>query len=448
MILKVTVENFKSFDQREELSMISSSKIQSHPEHKCRVGQASVLKNAVIYGANASGKTNFVDAVEFIRSTLGNGMLKIDDQKLFCRNNKNNEERESFFELQFVSGKHCFAYGFSAVLSQRRVTEEWIYELLQNGEGRELFTCEAGKPRLGKEVRPGAVDQKRFEVYADEFTGQQSKLFLTKMNRLDKGFSADSKLFFFHQIYSWFMDHLVIIRPGSVRDVFAGFEDEDTVRKASRIIAGFDTGIDSISVGEIDQDRARSWFPGEILDSLLKEVKAKAEQSEGDRAGMSFRMADNILHLRVEEGKCKFYTLMIHHSHSPYVFTFAEESNGTRRLIDLISLLFGKDTVYLVDELERSLHPKLTEHFLELFSTLHEKDRTQLIFTTHEDSIMDQDLFRRDEIWFVERDITGSSHLYPLDRFKERYDRRLRKAYLDGRYGAIPVFGDFSFEEE
>ena len=77
----------------------------------------------------------------------------------------------------------------------------------------------------------------------------------------------------------------------------------------------------------------------------------------------------------------------------------------------------------------------------------HEDARMQLVFTTHEDTIMDQSLFRRDEIWFVERNAENSSTIYSLDRFKERYDKKLSKAYLEGRYGAIPVFRHFSFRE-
>ena len=107
-----------------------------------------------------------------------------------------------------------------------------------------------------------------------------------------------------------------------------------------------------------------------------------------------------------------------------------------------------EDTLFVVDELERSLHPKLTEHFLKLFMEAHKNSRMQLIFTTHEDSIMNQELFRRDEIWFVERNSENASVLYSLDRFKERYDKKLGKAYLEGRYGAIPVFSSFSFQEE
>ena len=101
------------------------------------------------------------------------------------------------------------------------------------------------------------------------------------------------------------------------------------------------------------------------------------------------------------------------------------------------------DVVFVVDELERSLHPKLTACFLKLFDSLHVDNNIQLIFSTHESTIMDQALFRRDEIWFIERDENNSSKLYSLDRFKERYDKRLSKAYLEGRYGAIPIFKEF-----
>jgi AAA15 family ATPase/GTPase len=100
----------------------------------------------------------------------------------------------------------------------------------------------------------------------------------------------------------------------------------------------------------------------------------------------------------------------------------------------------SENKVYVIDEMERSLHPKLTSRFIELFDQMHPHQKIQLIFTTHESSIMDQELFRRDEIWFIERDKNNNSNIYSLDKFKERYDKKLSKAYLESRYGAIPVF--------
>ena len=164
---------------------------------------------------------------------------------------------------------------------------------------------------------------------------------------------------------------------------------------------------------------------------------------------LTWRINDGFFNICIKTtGEPKITTLVLKHGES--IFDFSEESDGTKRLLDLVDMLMDKrkDIVFVVDELERSLHPTLTEHFLKLFMEAHEEDRTQLIFTTHEDTIMDQELFRRDEIWFVERDNTNASRMYSLDRFKERYDKRLSKAYLEGRYGAIPVFKQFSFRKE
>ena len=140
----------------------------------------------------------------------------------------------------------------------------------------------------------------------------------------------------------------------------------------------------------------------------------------------------------------------MNHGKSFFEFDFEDESDGTRRLFYLLDMLLidSDDVVFVVDELERSLHPKLTQQFLKLFNEVHKDRRMQLIITTHESTIMDQALFRRDEIWFIERDTDNRSRVYSLDRFKERYDKVLSKAYLEGRYGAIPVFKSFTYKEE
>jgi len=176
-------------------------------------------------------------------------------------------------------------------------------------------------------------------------------------------------------------------------------------------------------------------------------LKQQMQMTSVPNIQMSWRTAEGFFNIRIEGNKePEISTLILKHGKSFFDFAFADESDGTKRLFDLIDMLLTRreDTVYVVDELERSLHPKLTEHFLKLFIESHDAARMQLIFTTHEDTIMDQDLFRRDEIWFVERDANNNSTIYSLDRFKERYDKKLCKAYLEGRYGAIPVFKQFS----
>ena len=185
----------------------------------------------------------------------------------------------------------------------------------------------------------------------------------------------------------------------------------------------------------------------EIFDTLKKQM----QMTNLPQLKMTWRFDDGFFNIRIQEaGEPEITTLALKHGKSIFDFSFNDESDGTKRLFDLIDMLMSKreDVVFVVDELERSLHPKLTEHFLKLFMEVHADDRVQLVFTTHEDTIMDQELFRRDEIWFVERDSVNASKIYSLDRFKERYDKKLSKAYLEGRYGAIPEFKQFTFKKE
>ena len=135
---------------------------------------------------------------------------------------------------------------------------------------------------------------------------------------------------------------------------------------------------------------------------------------------------------------------LIHNIEIDDIFELKDESDGTKRLFDLIPLIehFSEDFTILIDEFDRSLHPKLARKFLELFYKI-ENSKSQLIVTTHESSLLDLDLVRRDEIWFTEKNKNGASKLFTLNQFKVRYDSKVEKAYLLGRYGAIPIFKTF-----
>ena len=169
MLTKLTVENYKSFDKREELSMISSSKIQGNKDHRVKIKQTNILKHAVIYGANASGKSNLVATFDFIKKTLLEG-LPIDSINDFCRNREENKTRDSFFELQFTVEDKFYAYGFSVRLNRQIITEEWLYELMQDGTAHEVFTREGKQaPRLGEKINLSDSEKSRFDVYSADF---------------------------------------------------------------------------------------------------------------------------------------------------------------------------------------------------------------------------------------------------------------------------------------
>lgn len=449
MLIKVSVENFRSFDKHEEVSMVSSSKMQTNKNHKIKIKQVNLLKNAVVYGANASGKSNLVRVFDFIKSTVADG-IPINSVNDFCKSREENKSRESVFELQFTVGDKFYAYGFSVILNQRKITEEWLFELLQDGSSRNLFIRENGQmPKLGDGISPSTSEKNRFAIYAEDFVGHDSQLFLTEMNR-GKKYEADSKLFFFKQVFGWIVNNIIVLNPNTGITNFENYS-EKSLESINQLIQTFDTGISEVKTRKISMDELSKMIPQEVLSGIITSLKKQMQLTSMPQIQMSWRTAESFFNIRImgnEEPEIS--TLILKHGKSFFDFDFADESDGTKRLFDLIDMLLTQreDTVYVVDELERSLHPKLTEHFLKLFMEAHDGVRMQLIFTTHEDTIMDQELFRRDEIWFVERDASNDSSIYSLDRFKERYDKKLSKAYLEGRYGAIPVFKQFSFGKE
>ena len=450
MLLRMSVENYKSFDQKEELSLISSSKIQTNKNHRVKIKQTNVLKNSVVYGANASGKSNLVKAIGFVKNTLMEG-LPLHSINDFCRNREENIHRESVFELQFTVEDKFYAYGFSVILSERKITEEWLYELLQNGSARNLFIREKDKaPVLGESVNLASSEKNRFSIYAEDFAGHDTQLFLTEMNR-GKKYDDDSKLLFFKKTFDWLMNHIVVLDPNIGISNTDAYYSEESLETISNLIKTFDTGVSEIKTKQITVEEMSKMIPKEVLTEILNTLKKQMQMTNLPQLKMTWRINDGFFNIRMEDSRePEITTLVLKHGKSIFDFDFNEESDGTKRLFDLVDMLMGKkeDVVFIVDELERSLHPKLTEHFLKLFMQAHASDRVQLIFTTHEDTIMDQEIFRRDEIWFVERYNMNASKIYSLNRFKERYDKKLSKAYLEGRYGAIPIFKQFTFKKE
>ena len=449
MLIKISVENFKSFDQKEELSMISSSKMQGNKNHRIKIKQTQLLKNAVVYGANASGKSNLVAAFAFIKTVLMEG-LPVGSVNDFCRSKEDNKIRESVFELQFTVGDTFYAYGFSAILSQRKITEEWLYELMQNGGAHQLFLRKGGEaPVLGDAVSLSATEKNRFTVYAEDFAENETHLFLAEMNR-GKRYVKNSKLLFFIQAFGWIMNNIIVINPNVGISNTEAYYNEESLDNISKLIQTFDTGVTDIKTRKISIDEMSKMIPAEVVQGIFAHLKAQMQLTNLPSIQMTWRVEGGFFNIRIKENsEPEITTLVLKHGKSAFDFSFVEESDGTKRLFDLIDMLLTDrpDTVFVVDELERSLHPKLTEHFLQLFMEAHDGIRMQLVFTTHEDTIMDQSLFRRDEIWFVERDADNASKIYSLDRFKERYDKKLSKAYLEGRYGAIPVFRQFTFQK-
>ncbi len=450
MLLRLTVDNYLSFNKETELIMIPSNKIRKKSDHKVKLANVSVLKYAAIYGANAAGKSNLIKAIAFMKLCVSKSLSPLSAND-YCRNCEGNIKRPSLFEIQFSLDGNYYAYGFSAILNTTQIASEWLYKINKLNDPEKIFEWDKSKnPTYGEGLELNNSDIVRLQTYFEDFDENGNMLFLKFMNS-NKKYSDDSSLYVFKKIYDFIANDIVIVTPNTTVTDISHYYNNTSIASISNLLQLFDTGISDIFIEEISMAELEKEIPEPIITDIIKTVKEKLETDNNSDPMLSIRSDYSFYNIEFKaDGELKITTMKFRHRNSFYDFKFADESDGTRRLIDLVDMLLetSDERIYVADEIERSLHPKLMQKFIEIFNERHSTDRVQLIFTTHESTIMDQELFRRDEIWFVERDSNSCSYIYPLDKFKERYDKKLSKAYLDGRYGAIPVFKQFKFKEK
>lgn len=224
-------------------------------------------------------------------------------------------------------------------------------------------------------------------------------------------------------------------------------EDEDVRKLFSHLLKYFDTGIESVESkqGYVEFDKIFDGIPREEAEKLKIRISNDIQEEP-----VMFKVDNQMYMLRKDmEGNIITTKMMQNHGNDRELFDYLEESDGTKRLFDLIPLFYehNGNSVIFIDEIDRSLHTNLTRKFLELFYELTQGDTSQIIATTHDSNLLDLELVRQDEIWFVKRIEDHSSKIYSLNRFKERYDKVIDKEYLLGRYDAIPVFDEEILED-
>jgi AAA15 family ATPase/GTPase len=449
MLVRFTVENFASFKGRVELAMFPG-KTQRHESHVYKnKGTVDTLKGAVIYGANASGKSNVIKAVRFAQDlieegTAANSPISTKPFKLDAATIKGPTRIE--FEL-IHDGMHL-AYGFS--LNSTRVIEEWLYKITPRAE-RKIFTREfdvnTGKSVFNfSGIKFKKPEEEQFLGFIAKAT-RENQLFLTEVSERKVKENVQNLDAIFVAL-SWFRNVLTIVTPDSI---YHGLEvrvrnDIQTSSLYTKYLNYFDTGISGLSVLSTDLDQ----IPG--MPKSIKTQLLKATKTEG-RMQAAFGGPNNQRYLFCKDGPGEddwgVMRLVTEHKHADTgetsQFEVFEESDGTRRLMDLIPAVLdlGKEEkVFFVDELDRSLHPLITTRIIDDFMNRTPNSKAQLIVTTHEAAVLDQDILRKDEVWFVKKEIDGSSKIYSLEEFKPRFDADIRKGYLNGRFGAIPFIHD------
>lgn len=442
MLIRFSVENFRSFSEEVVFSMLPG-RMQKHNEHIISFPNHGIdaLRVALLYGANASGKTNLVKAMDFAQDFILEGTrpkqtIPFEPFRL----DKTNSLQPSRFEFEFVANQKVYAYGF--LVDERRVHEEWLFSVTSKDE-YPLFERNTNKKNI---VTANFYDNKSGE----------DKQFLefnvrgTRPNQLLLTTLADNNVKSFEPMYEWFRNTLTIIFPHShANSIQIGVhKDQKFSQELAKFLQEMNTGIDEVCTKPVDPETLD--LPMDIIIEKLDQKDEDLEENMDKIVVLNGPTGRYLIH-RNKGGVIEAHTLGTrrHVEGNSIDFELFEESDGTQRLFDLFPVLYGtKDRVIVIDELERSLHPNLVRRYIEKF--LGTNNTTQLIVTTHESTLLDLTLLRRDEIWFVEKSPSGSSIIYSLEEFKPRHDLDVRKGYLQGRFGAIPVFGsslDLDFAE-
>ena len=431
MLIQFRVENYLSFNEVQSLSLVRGQS-RSLKEHIRETGDDGILRTAAIFGANASGKTNLIEAISKSFNYIVHG-FPIPPNK-YCRIIKSNKDKPTSFEYEVEVNEKRFVYGFEIILSASKIKREWLYRL---DETRKLVLFERTDDII-TDLDKSGEEGTRFTIYAEDAIRMPQRLFLTDIGR--RYFGDNSRFNIFREILTWMSSNIRII-PAGVPTGFV-FSQEQTAL-SSKVLSAYGTGVTEVCSELLDG--GFNPVPKTVIDFVLDDFRKRNKKNPGPGETITVvRTPENLEPLLIsldESGNPVIKKLVFRHGDE--LFGYSEESEGTTRLMDLLPILSkdsGNEAIYIIDELDRSLHPQLTQKFVRDFERLCEKSKRQLIFTTHESRLMDLELLRRDEIWFTEKKSDGSTELFSLEEFNERGDRRVDKAYLEGRYGATPCF--------
>lgn len=433
MLLRFYVSNFMSFREEVEFNMFPYA-LKTHKTHVYKQKSINLLKAAAIYGANGSGKSNFIKAVHFLHDIVVKGDLDLSEVPCTpFKLDQGKHEKPSVFGIELHIGNKFYEYIVS--VSSGQIVSEELYETNpKNGDAKSLFQRMQGQKNKIN-VHPSWIktekERYRYEIYSEDLSSTETLLFKLKTHQ------ADAK-----KIHQWFEKYLYVIYPQS--KFFLTLKlctDEKYKGFLNDMLPSLGTGMNQVDIQKITFDSFFTKEEADFRESIERKLKSDASIFHFVRQGKEYvarREKDNYF-------VNKLSTYNSNNQGDLIEFDPEEQSEGTRRILDLIpavKLVKDSPVVMFVDEIERSLHPALIKALLSYLMA--QPTQGQLIFTTHESNLLDLSLFRQDEIWFAEKDHSGSSTLYPLTNFKPRYDLDIQKGYLLGRFGAIPFLGDLN----
>ncbi len=419
MLLRFSACNHLSIRDEGEISLVSSS-LRDDPSGLIASSVSPtgyVLPVAIIYGANASGKSNYLHALDFARSCIDTSHRQGEPGGGVPRHpfalGKSHAAKPSTYEIDFSIESVRYGYGFST--DADAFTSEWLYMYPKNRRVT-LFEREGQSFKFGRSLsgRNRAIS---------EFTRNNS-LFLSAASQND------------HKILKRTSKHLLSMRIDTRHAVEGAalsrsMSNDDPDPRVITFLSRIGTGVKGFRYNEKDLTEMEE----NVGRNLILRIGDNQDRVQF-RNSLNF-LVDRTIQLahQSDDGESVFFEL-------------ERESAGTRRLLNLLSKVFhalDEGTVLLVDELDASLHTQACEAVIALFSSPDTNPHgAQLIATTHDTNLLRSPFLRRDQIWFTEKDNTGATHIYPLTDIRTRKDDNIEKGYLQGRYGAVPFSGPIS----
>lgn len=421
MLIEFSVGNYRSFKEVVTFSMVVADLTADHniihDDNLFTVDDdLKLLKSAAIYGANASVKSNLAEALGFMRWFIVNSSretqstddIDIEPFKLSVET----DNKPSFFEIIFILNQVKYRYGFEA--TRKKIVSEWLF-YVPNVRETKLFQRQEDRIDLTKKYQGDGLQK------------------LTRDNALFLSVSAQFNIKIAEDILNWLTNCLQVIsglNDASYRSfTIKCLIENENKNEIINLIKKLDLGIDDININQIDitEDKLPDELPQEIRDMILKESGGKATFI-------------NTKH-RKFDSENKFI--------STEIFDFEEtESEGTKKAFALAGPLFDtlkNSQTLVIDEFDARLHPLISYTIVELFNSNETNpNNAQLIVMTHDTNLLSHKLFRRDQIWFTEKDRYGATDLYSLVEYNISNDAAFENDYIKGRYGAIPYLGDLS----
>jgi uncharacterized protein len=418
MLLRFRFANFRSFKDQQELSMIAGSYANNESNLILLDGLGlRAVKVAAIYGANASGKSNVLRAMGFMESAVRLSHRSWEPEapvpfEPFLLD-KDSRTTPSSFETDFVIADVRYQYGFR--LTDKGISEEWLFAY-PKGKRQTWFTRDASRKQQFQFGKALLGENKAVEA-------------VTRKNSLFLSAAAQNNHELLSPLYRWFVRyvHLATLdnRPSRTNYTADMLELQPVRELLVALLRDADLGIVGADLRRVEYSAKEK----EVLEALSKSVGA-ARDNLGTKSIVSLRHLATDVPLGI-------------------ALPLDEESYGTQAFFALcgpvLDALAAGQTL-LVDELDASLHTRLAMHIVNMFNTPElNKSNAQLIFNTHDTNLLTQDVLRRDQVWFTEKDEHGATHLYPLTDFHARKQENLERGYLQGRYGAVPFIDAHDF---